>query len=181
MKNKTRSIAYIPLMAVVITLCAWISIPFVIPFTLQSFGVYMTLRLLGGRNGTLSILLYILMGAVGLPVFSSFGAGIGYILGPTGGYLMGFLLCGLIYLLYENLRQKISSDLPFLLAGTATYYLCGTLWYMTVTAHNGDSIGILPAAAICILPYILPDMLKLLLAIRLSTKIKRTISYEQNS
>ena len=73
---KTRDMAYIALMAVLISVCSWLSVPSVIPFTMQTFGVFCALLLLGGKRGSIAVLLYIVMGAVGLPVFSNFTGGV---------------------------------------------------------------------------------------------------------
>jgi biotin transport system substrate-specific component len=83
--------------AVLIIICSWLTVPFAVPFTMQTFAVYCALLLLGGRRGLLAVLLYILLGAFGLPVFSGFRGGIGALLGPTGGYILGFLLCALLF------------------------------------------------------------------------------------
>ena len=89
-KMKTIDLAYMALGAVIIAVCSWISIPTVVPFTLQTFAVFSVLGLLGGKRGTISVLIYILLGAVGVPVFAGFSGGFGVILGPTGGYIIGF-------------------------------------------------------------------------------------------
>ena len=81
-------LTYVALGAVLIAICSWISIPAAVPFTLQTFAVAFVLLTLGGRRGTLSIIIYILLGAIGIPVFSQFSAGIGVLLGTTGGYII---------------------------------------------------------------------------------------------
>ena len=81
----TLDMAYIALMAVLMAVCSWISVPMEIPFTMQTFALFCALGLLGGRRGTIAVLVYILMGAIGLPVFSGFGGGLGRLLGVTGG------------------------------------------------------------------------------------------------
>ena len=87
---KTRELAYTGILAALIAVCSWISIPTAVPFTLQTFAVFLTLGLLGGRLGTLAVTVYLLLGAVGLPVFAGFHGGLGAFLGATGGYLVGF-------------------------------------------------------------------------------------------
>ena len=84
-KLTAKDMALTGMMTALLAVCAWVTVPFTIPFTLQTFGVFMALRLLGGRRGTAAIVLYILLGIAGLPVFSGFGAGPGVIAGPTGG------------------------------------------------------------------------------------------------
>ena len=90
-KLTVKDMAQVGMMTALLVVCAWVTIPFTIPFTLQTFGVFMSLRLLGGRRGTAAIGLYILLGIAGVPVFSGFGAGFGVIAGPTGGYLIGYI------------------------------------------------------------------------------------------
>ena len=68
-KMKTLDMAYIGLFAVIIAICSWISIPTVVPFTLQTFAVFLAVAVLGGKRGALSVIVYVLLGAVGLPVF----------------------------------------------------------------------------------------------------------------
>ena len=102
-KLTTLDLVYISLFSVLIAICAWIAIPSMVPFTLQTFGVMCTLGLLGGKRGTLAVLVYLLLGAVGIPVFSNFRGGIGMLVGSTGGYLLGFLFSALLYWLLTSL------------------------------------------------------------------------------
>ena len=90
-KMQTLDMAYIGLFAVVIAICSWISIPTVVPFTLQTFAVFLAVAVLGGKRGTLAVIVYVLLGAVGLPVFSGFKGGIGVLLNTTGGFIIGFV------------------------------------------------------------------------------------------
>ena len=82
---KTRDVAYIGMFAALMAICSWISIPTTVPFTLQTMGVFTAVGLLGGKRGTTAVLVYILMGAIGLPVFSGFTGGMGILFGSTGG------------------------------------------------------------------------------------------------
>ena len=90
-RSKTYDIVYIAVFAVIMAICSWISIPTAVPFTLQTFGVFVAVGVLGGKRGTLSILVFILLGAIGVPVFAGFSGGIGVLAGTTGGYIIGFL------------------------------------------------------------------------------------------
>jgi biotin transport system substrate-specific component len=101
--SPSKTLSYVALFAALIALCSWIAIPTTIPFTMQTFAIFAVLGLLGGRRGTLAILSYLLLGLCGLPVFSGFQAGIGVLLGSTGGYLIGFVIMGLIYWLLTKL------------------------------------------------------------------------------
>ena len=104
---RTVDLSYIALGAVLIAVCSWISIPTTVPFTMQTFGVFFVLSILGGRRGTAAIVVYVLLGAVGVPVFSQFTSGIGVLLGNTGGYLIG--LCFFLMLWYSLNGFSISS------------------------------------------------------------------------
>ena len=86
-----RELCATALGAALMTICAWISIPAQVPFTLQTFAVFFVTALLGLKCGTLSVIVYLLLGAVGLPVFAGFKGGLGSLMGVTGGYLLGFV------------------------------------------------------------------------------------------
>ena len=168
-KFSVRDMIYVSLMAVVIALCSWISVPSVVPFTMQTFAVFCALLLLGGRRGTLAVGLYILLAAFGLPVLSGFKGGIGALLGPTGGYVLGFLLCALLFWLFE---KKIPS--PVLLTiGLLVCYLFGTLWFVHVYSSDGKEIGFGAALMLCVVPYLVPDAIKMLLAFILARRIRK--------
>ena len=162
------------MMTVIIILCSWITIPLPVPITLQTFALYTALLLLGGKMGTISLLLYILLGAAGLPVFSSFSAGFAHLLSPTGGYILGFLLCALLYLATEKLtkNRKILKALV-LFAGTLLCYTTGTLWFVF---YANSHTSFFAALAVCVLPYVIPDILKLITAIFISDKVKPIIN-----
>ena len=113
--TKALDLAYIALMAALIALCAWISVPLgPVPFTMQTFGIFAALGLLGGRRGTLAFLIYLLLGIVGLPVFSGSSAGAGVLFGATGGYLLGYLAAAL---LFWGLTAKLGQTLPVMALG----------------------------------------------------------------
>lgn len=96
MKFSTRDLCFCAIGAALIAVCAWISIPADVPFTLQTFAIFTVCGLLGGKRGTVSVLVYLLLGAVGAPVFAGFRGGFASLLGTTGGYLVGFVLLTLI-------------------------------------------------------------------------------------
>ena len=173
-----KNAAYIAMMAVILCVCSWLTIPFTVPFTMQTFGVYCAFLLLGGKRGLLAVGLYILLGLVGLPVFSGFRGGPGHLLGLTGGYIIGFLFTGLGYLLMEG-RLKTMAFLPriaLLALDLVPCYLVGTLWFTAVSRLHGSEIGFFGALTLCVLPYILPDLLKLLLAERICARVGKHLS-----
>jgi len=179
--NKTVNNVRTALMAVLIAVCAWISIPIEIPFTLQTFGVFLTLKLMGGKYGTVSILVYILLGLAGVPVFANFTAGAGILLGPTGGYIIGFLFTGLIYLVLQRWTTNPYSEDGVLLAGLAICYLFGTVWFVHVMGQRGNAFSFIQALTVCVVPYLVPDLCKLALSHFLAIRIKSAILGTDNA
>lgn len=162
----TKYMTRAALFAALTAICAWISIPVAdIGFTMQTFGIFLTLGVLGGKWGTVSILIYLLLGAVGMPVFSGFRGGMGMLLGVTGGYLWGFLFSGLTYWLLERFGK-----LPAMIAAMAVCYLCGSIWFHI---YAGGGIGLILLR--CVVPFLIPDGLKILLAHSLSRRLRRHI------
>lgn len=152
--------------AALICVCGWISLPVGdIAFTLQTFGVFLTLALLGGKWGTAAVFIYLLLGAVGLPVFSGFRGGFGQLLGITGGFLWGFLLAALLYWALERFGK-----LPAMIAGQLCCYFCGCLWF---AFYSGGGMGLVLLR--CIIPFLIPDTVKLSLAFSLSRRLQRHI------
>lgn len=171
--------AYIALMAVALSVCSWISIPAAVPFTMQTFAVFCTLGLLGGRRGSMAVLIYMLLGAVGLPVFSGFRGGIGTLLGPTGGYILGFLLMALLYWLFDRKNNlKLRGMTLLLLLGLIVCYAFGTVWFIEVYSKSSGPIGLTAALAMCVFPFILPDLIKLALAMLLVRTLKKHLNLD---
>ena len=169
----TRDIAMIAQCAAVMVICSWISIPAAVPFTMQTFGVFLSVGLLGGRRGTAAVLVYLLLGAAGLPVFSGFTGGLGHMFGATGGYIIGFLFSALVMWLIERLRGRSMKTLIFsMIAGLITCYAFGTAWFMAVYARDSGSIGLITALTWCVLPYVIPDAAKITLAAALTRRIR---------
>lgn len=172
--NKTKDMVFIALFAVLIAICSWISIPSVIPFTMQTFGVFFALNFLGGKKGTLCVLIYLLMGIIGLPVFSNGTAGIGVIMGTTGGYMIGWIFSGLVMWLFEILiGRKIWAQAVSMLVGLLICYATGTVWFMVVYAHTADVVGVWVALCWCVFPFIIPDLLKLALILWFTQRLNK--------
>lgn len=173
---KIRKSVYIALMAVLICICSWITIPFTVPFTMQTFAVFCSLLILGGKRGTAAIGLYLFMGLIGLPVFSGFRGGIAHLIGPTGGYLIGFLFSGIIYTLWEPLLSGRKMLRWIVLAlSQIVCYLIGTLWFITIYGRQNISYSFLSALSLCVLPFIIPDCIKMVLAVILCNRIKKYV------
>ncbi len=173
---KTKDMAYISLFTVMIALCSWLSIPTAVPFTLQTFGVFLAVGVLGGKRGTLAVLVYLLLGAIGIPVFAGFEGGIGCIAGSTGGYIVGFLFSALVMWAMERLFGKKRWVLALsMVLGLIVCYAFGTIWFMSVYAGTTGEIGLFTALGWCVFPYIIPDILKILLALALCKRLTAII------
>ena len=162
---KIRNMALCALFAALMAVCAWITVPVGdIAITMQTFGIFLTLGVLGGKRGTVAISIYLLLGIVGLPVFSGFQGGIGALLGVTGGYIAGFLATALIYWLITALgRNQEIFRLLGMVVGLLACYLFGTLWFQFGYLSYGDlSLGAVLLK--CVVPYLVPDAAKLILA-----------------
>ena len=178
-RMKTLDMAYVAMFAAIIAVCSWISIPATVPFTLQTFGVFLAVGVLGGKRGTMAVLTYLLLGMIGVPVFSGFAGGIGYMLGSTGGYIVGFIFTALTMWLMESLFGKKRWVLTFsMLLGILVCYVFGTVWFMWVYANNTGEIGWWTALLWCVVPYIIPDVLKILLALTFCRKLKVVIKID---
>ncbi len=175
-RNKTYDMVCIAIFSVLMAVCSWISIPTAVPFTMQTFGLFLTVGVLGGRRGTLAILIFILLGAVGIPVFSGFTGGLGILAGTTGGYIIGFIFSGLVMWGMEKMigRKTWALTLAMVLA-MVVYFAFGTAWFMVVYARTVGPIGLSAVLGWCVLPFLLPDILKMMLALMLRGRLGRII------
>ena len=142
-----------------------------VPITLCSMGIYFALYVLGLKLGTLSVLLYVLLGSFGVPVFTNFSGGIGKLLGPTGGYIIGYLFLALICGFFlERFPEKLPLHVLGFVLGTAVLYLFGTLWL-------GYQLKLNFTAALMagVIPYIPGDAVKLFLAICTGIPLKKQL------
>lgn len=169
---KTKELVYVALCAVIIAICSWISIPTAVPFTLQTFGIYLTIAVLGGKLGTISFLIYLTLGAIGLPVFAGFKGGFAALTGPTGGYIIGFLATALIMWGFEKFfgKNKISFIISAII-GLVVCYSLGTIWFMKVFSAANGPIGLAATLGMCVVPFIIPDLIKLVLAYAIGSKV----------
>lgn len=172
--RKIVAMVQIALFAAIIAICSWIQIPLTVPFTLQTFAVFCTLGILGGKNGTISVLLYIILGAVGVPVFAGFSGGVGVLLGTTGGYIIGFLFTALLYWVITHFfGDKLPVMIIAMALGLVVCYAFGTAWFMLVYARTTGAVGLMTALGWCVFPFILPDCVKIALAILLAKRIPK--------
>lgn len=170
-KSKAYPIVLVGVFVAIISICAWISVPMVpIPITLQTLGVFITASILGAKLGTVSIIIYILLGAVGLPVFSNFTGGFGILLSPTGGFIIGFIFTALTIGIVTSLKNSILTNTLAMLLGLLLCYLFGTLWYCIYA-----NVDFITAVLICVVPFLLGDAIKIIVASILVTKLKKHI------
>ncbi len=174
-KAHIKNAVLISLFTAIIAVCSLITIPSPVPFTLQTLGIFCALSVSGGKHGTIAVLLYTILGIVGIPVFSGFAAGPGHLLGASGGYIIGFILCALVYwlvteLCHNSLRAKISG----LFLGLLTCYIAGTLWYAFIYLGEISFKTLFSAIIVCIVPFLIPDIIKLIVAVVIAEKLQST-------
>ena len=173
---KTRDLTYIAILVALIAVCSWITIPTVVPFTLQTFGVFLASALLGGKRGTLAVLVYILLGAVAAPVFAGFTGGPGALFGTTGGYILGFLAQAAVLWAGERLLGRSSA--AFLVSGVlglAVCYLFGSVWFLFLYSRTTGPIGMATVLGWCVVPFVIPDLVKLVLAMAVGKRLSRAL------
>lgn len=170
---------YIGIMSVIIIICSWINVPGVIPFSLQTFALYFGIWVIGGKLTTYSLMVYIAMGIVGLPVFAGFRGGIGVILGPTGGYICGFVvMTGLVWI-YEKEKGNVSDKIKMFLIilGTIVCYVFGTVWYFILMRTSIERESIISVLMVCVVPYIIPEVVKIYLAKAVGKRVRPHINH----
>ena len=173
---KIKDIVYISLCAIILTICSWITVPTLVPFTLGTFGVFLITLILGGKRGTLAVLIYILLGTIGLPVFSGLRGGIGVLLGNTGGYIIGYICISLIMWAMERWAlHKRGIRILSMLLGLLVCYTCGTLWFAMTYAGTTGTTGVAIILGWCVIPYVIPDLVKIGLALWVSKKVKKYV------
>ena len=171
-KTSALSVVRIALFAAIISVTALVSVPFPVPLTLQTLGIFTALFTLGGKRGAASVFLYVAIGAVGLPVFSGFMGGIGRLFDLTGGFIFGFLLAAVLYI---PLSRFSKNALGCLIVGGVcqlVIYASGVFGYIIVSGVSGATVGVGAAALNCVLPYIIPDILKIFIAYVISKRLR---------
>lgn len=172
---KTKEMTMIALMTALICVAGPLSISIgPIPITLSNFAVYLAAAVLGAKGGTIAVALYLLIGAVGVPVFSGFSGGLQKLMGVTGGYLVGYIPGAWIGGLAVKPGQTQPDKkwlLPLnLVLGTLVIYILGTAWFMLQTGNNLAS-----AMGLCVLPFLPGDAAKIVATTLLAWPIRRAI------
>jgi len=176
-RRVTLRLCYAAMGVALLAICSWISVPFFsVPFTMQTFAVFFVVGLLGTKWGFVTILAYIGLGALGVPVFSGFGGGVGQLIGVTGGYIVGFLIAALVSgPLCRLAKDNLLWNYLAMLAGLIVCYLFGTLWF-TFVAGTFTWAGFGSALMLCVVPFLAFDMAKLLLAQFLLRRLKPLVN-----
>ncbi|MDD3168716.1 MAG: biotin transporter BioY [Eubacteriales bacterium] len=171
---KTKKMILYALFAALTAICSMIIIP--LPFTpvpihLATLSVFLAGGLLGSKGGAVSQIVYVILGAIGLPVFAGFTGGFGIITGPTGGYLIGYVAAAwLTGLMIEKLGHGYYQNIVSMIAGLAVCYALGTLWFMYIT-----SAGLYAALMMCVVPFLLGDAVKIITGSILVKKLYRLV------
>lgn len=174
--NQLQMTVYSSLMAALIAVGAFIAVPVgPVPIVLQNLFVMLAGLLLGSRWGLGSVGVYILAGICGLPVFSGGGAGLGHILGPTGGYLLGYLPAVFLIGLISEKNKSMFLHFLALLAGAALVYLCGVSWLKVVTGMSAEK-----AMAVGMLPFLVGDAIKIVAALFIAKTLSPVISKNES-
>ncbi len=177
--RRTKELAYIVMFSAIMAVCSWISIPGPVPFTLQTFAVFAACSMLGGRRGLVSIIVYILLGMVGVPVFAGFSGGIGILAGSTGGYIVGFVFIGLTMWLFEKLfGTKWWIKVIAMVLGLAICYAFGTMWFIKVYTQTKGAVSVKDALKWCVIPFIGIDLAKMALAVIIDMRVSKYMHLE---
>lgn len=171
-KNAVKDLVFTAMFAALIAVCSILSIPIgEVPITLQTFAVCLAAAMLGWKRGTLSVLIYVLLGAVGVPVFAGMTGGVGILAGPTGGYIIGFIPAAIIIgFAADKWERKALPLIVAMVLGVLVCYLIGTIWFMVVTG-----MGIGESLMLCVVPFLIPDGVKIALAMILSNRLSKVV------
>jgi biotin transport system substrate-specific component len=171
-KINTRQLTLIGVMTAVTCILGPLSLPIgVIPISLTNLVIYFTVYALGRKRGTLSYIVYLFIGLIGLPVFSGFSGGFSKLFGPTGGYLIGFIFMAFISGIFiDKFSNKIYMCFLGMILGTIVTYIFGTAWlaYQTNMTFN-------MALTVGILPFIPGDIAKMVIASLIGPQIKKRL------
>lgn len=177
--QRLRCLVRIALVTAVICVVAPFTLPIgPIPISLANLMILLAVYVLGWREALVSVLLYLLIGAIGLPVFSNGGAGLGKLVGPTGGFLLGYLALVLVFGLLSapGHRQdkpliRLCFDVLGMLVGTAALYTLGSLWFMHLLGKDLST-----TLSLCVIPFLPLDICKIILAALVGPALSRRLA-----
>jgi biotin transport system substrate-specific component len=175
----TRNIAFIALFTAVLCVLAPISIPLgtLVPISLGTLVVYIIGALLDYKKAPICIILYILIGLMGVPVFSGWSGGFAKLIGPTGGFIFGYIFGVLTQALLTTWKKdKIWMYPVAMIAGTIFIYGFGLVWFLiSMNVINGKEMDFAKAFAACVTPFLLGDAIKIALATAVSFKLRQPL------
>ena len=182
-RKKTKEMVEIALFAAVLGILSPFTVPVPmspVPLSLAVFAVYLSAALLGAKKSASCVLVYLLLGMAGLPVFSGFSGGMGVLLGPTGGYLIGYVPCAVAIGYMADARwldkllrgNRFAKNVFAMALGTLVCYTVGTVWFLVVM---GGSYTPWQALLVCVAPYIIFDVVKILAAAAIAEPVKRIL------
>lgn len=176
-KKSIRNITEIGLFTAIIVISSWIFIPFPIPFTLQTIGVMLCACCLGAFKGSVAVAAYIVLGIVGVPVFSGFSGGVAHLFGMTGGYILGFIPAVIVTGLIMRGNTTNSKKITFLSisVGNIICYIFGACYYSVIYVNSSFWEGMYVSLVTCVVPYIIPDIAKLFLTVSLWNGLRKII------
>ena len=178
---KAKDLAYIALCTALIIICSWITVPIpAMQFTLQVFAVAFAAYFLGIKGAVFSVIAFLLLGLVGVPVFSNFNAGVGAFAGPTGGFLVGFIPFAVIISLFSSVGKKsVVNQVIGGFLGHLSLYSVGNVWFVFVQGFTSadEFFTKLWAVIILMIPYFLIDVIKIIGALFLARLLKRVLNY----
>lgn len=172
-----KELCYTAIGAALMAICAWISIPAQVPFTLQTFAVFFITGLLGLKCGAASVIVYLLMAAAGLPVLAGFKGGLGSLMGVTGGYLIGFIFSALaVGLITKFFGRSLPVLVIAMVVGLIVCYAFGSAWFQVLYIQSKGPITTGAVLGMCVIPYLVPDAIKIALAALLVRQLQGRIS-----
>ena len=174
--QKTRDMILVAFFSALIAICAQITVPAAVPFTLQTLAVFLAGSILGLKKGTASILIYIMLGIAGIPVFSNFSGGAAVLLGPTGGYIIGFIAIAVISgFVKDKFGSKLWITAVGMTIGLLVCYIFGTMWFVIMYNNTKGGMSIMKAIHICVIPFLLFDAIKIAVATILSNRLNKLL------
>lgn len=176
-KLSIQDMVSVGLCTALIAILAQITIPMPsgVPLTFQTFAIVLTSIVLGAKNGALAAFLYVLLGAIGVPVLAGFRGGLQSLVGPTGGFLLSFpIMAFLIGLGAEQSRHSPPLFLLLLISGTVLNYVVGVLVFCPVTQSN-----LLTGITVCVLPFLPTSLIQIVIAAGIGLKLKERLTTVQ--
>ena len=172
----TRDMVFTALFAAVLCAVAPFSIPVgPIPLSFATLVIYLAAGSIGWKYAVTSTFLYVLLGAVGVPVFSNFEGGFHKIIGVTGGFIIGYIPCSLATgVLFSVFKKKLWSYILGMVVGTILLYTCGTAWFMLQTGSP-----ILVATALCVTPFLPGDAIKIVISCIIAPQFRKALAYNK--